>query len=80
MPLETRLFVAITETRTRMRAGQPAAVAAAACAFIYDTSFEQVHALAVIAERECTAVRAQLAIEQERRKRELRAAGIVPHE
>jgi len=80
MPLETRLFVAITETRTRMRAGQPAAVAAAACAFIYDTSFEQVHALAVTAETECTKTREALAIEQERRQRELRAAGVVAHE
>jgi hypothetical protein len=63
-----------------MRAGQPAAVAAAACAYIYDASFEQVHALAVTAETECTKTRAQLAIEQERRKRELRAAGVVAHE
>lgn len=80
MPTSTRLYLAVTEARTRMRAGQPASVAAAAFAYLLDVPYEQVHALAVTAELECTRTRDMLAIEHERRTRELRAHGVVSHE
>jgi hypothetical protein len=74
MSVETRLYMAVSGARERMQAGTPANVAAAALSHLLDVPHEDVLRLATLAETECARVRAELAIEHERRARELERA------
>lgn len=74
MTIETRLYVAVSDTRKAMRAGQPAHVAAASFAALYDVPYADTLRLAALAESECTKTREALAIEHAHRQRELERA------